>query len=309
MNTDVVFLKNKRIGLIYGGLSSERAVALKGFKAVEQALKGMKLKHFKFDLNEKSKRNVFAFVNRSKLDVIFLMLHGRFGEDGTIQGGLDFLGVPYIGSSAVASAVAMDKVVSKQVMLANRISTPEYEIVEKGKVPGLKLPFVAKPAVGGSTIGISIVKKHSGIKKAVKEAFRFCDKVLVEKYIAGREITVPIFEDKALEIIEIIPKTAFYDYKAKYVKGMSLHIMPAKLPAVVYKKAQALALKVHRVLGLKDFSRIDIIIGKNGKLFVLEANTLPGLTGTSLLPEAAKYAGLSFADMTARMLRMALRKK
>jgi len=284
-------------------------VALKGFKAVEQALKGMKLKFFKFDLNKNSKRNVFAFVNRSKLDVIFLMLHGRFGEDGTIQGGLDFLGVPYIGSSAVASAVAMDKIVSKTVMLASGISTPEFEIVEKGKNPGLRLPFVAKPAVGGSTIGISIVRKQSGVRKAVTEAFRFCDKVLVEKYIAGREITVPIFEDKALEIIEIIPKTAFYDYKAKYVKGMSLHIMPAKLPAVVYKKAQALALKVHRVLGLKDFSRIDIIIGKNGKLFVLEANTLPGLTGTSLLPEAAKYAGLSFADMTARMLRMALRKK
>ena len=307
MNKDLRFLKNKRMGLIYGGLSNERPVALLGLKAVEQALKDLELKYFKFDLNKNSRKKVFTFIERKKIEVVFLMLHGKYGEDGTIQGGLEVMGVPYTGSRTLASAVALDKVVSKQLMLAHKIPTPVFEVLEKGKKVSLPLPFVVKPADGGSTLGISIVKKASAEKKALNAAFKCCGKVLAEKYIAGREITVPVFEDRALEIIEIIPKTAFYDYKAKYVKGMSLHILPAKLPAGLYRKAQALAEKVHKALELKDFSRVDIIIGKNKKLYVLEVNTLPGLTGTSLLPEAAKYAGLSFAELTAKMLRLAFK--
>ncbi len=302
------FLKNKRVALVYGGFSSERKVALMAFPAVEAAFKALNLKYFKFDLNEKSRKKVFAFVEKNRIEVVFLMLHGRFGEDGTIQGGLDLMGVPYIGSGTLASALAADKAVSKLVLLQKNIPTPAFEVLSRGETPKMKPPMVIKPVDGGSTIGISIVKRPGALKKALKDAFRYCDRVLAEKFVSGREITVPVFEERALEIIEIIPKTSFYDYKAKYAKGMSEHIIPARLDRKNYKKAQALAVEVHKALGLSSFSRVDIIVGKGGRLEVLEANTLPGLTGTSLLPEAAKLAGLDFKTLIARMLYGAFKK-
>ena len=296
------FLKNKRVALVYGGFSSERKVALMGFAAVNRALKDLKLKYFKFDLNEKSRRKVFSFIEENRIDVVFLMLHGKFGEDGTIQGGLDLMGVPYIGSGTLASAVAIDKAVSKLILLQKGIPTPAFETLRRGEIPKMKPPLVVKPVDGGSTIGIAIVKKPGALKKALRDAFKYSETVIAEKYVSGVEITVPVFEERALEIIEIIPKTDFYDYKAKYAKGMSEHIIPARLDKKTYRKAQVLAEKVHRALGLKSFSRVDIIVGKNGRLDVLEANTLPGLTGTSLLPEAAKAAGFDFKTMVAKML-------
>ena len=302
------FLKNKRVALVYGGFSSERKVALMAFPAVEAAFKALNLKYFKFDLNEKSRKKVFAFVEKNRIEVVFLMLHGRFGEDGTIQGGLDLMGVPYIGSGTLASALAADKAVSKLVLLQKNIPTPAFEVLSRGETPKMKPPMVIKPVDGGSTIGISIVKRPGALKKALKDAFRYCDRVLAEKFVSGREITVPVFEERALEIIEIIPKTSFYDYKAKYAKGMSEHIIPARLDRKNYKKAQALAVEVHKALGLSSFSRVDIIVGTGGRLEVLEANTLPGLTGTSLLPEAAKLAGLDFKTLIARMLYGAFKK-
>jgi D-alanine-D-alanine ligase len=217
------------------------------------------------------------------------------------------MGVPYIGSKFLASAVAMDKVFSKQLMLMNGIPTPEFEVLKRGQKPSMSVPYVVKPSDGGSTIGVSIVKENSAIAKALKEGFKHADTLIIERYIDGREITVPVFEEKALEIIEIRPKTSFYDYKAKYVKGMSEHILPARLPKKLYAEAQELAEKVHAVLGLQDFSRIDFMLDMRGKLFVLEANTLPGLTGTSLLPEAMKYAGVSFSGMVAKMLFLAIK--
>ena len=302
------FLKNKRVALVYGGFSSERKVALMAFPAVEAAFKALKLSYFKFDLNEKSRKKVFSFIEKNRIDVVFLMLHGKFGEDGTIQGGLDLMGVPYIGSGTLASALAADKAVSKMLMLQEGITTPAFEVLSRGETPKMKPPLVIKPIDGGSTIGISIVKKQGALKKALRDAFRYSDRVLAERFVSGTEITVPVFEERALEIIEIIPKTAFYDYKAKYARGMSEHIIPARLDKKTYKKARELAVKVHNSLGLSSFSRVDIIAGKNGRLEVLEVNTLPGLTGTSLLPEAAKLAGFDFKTMIAKMLCGAFRK-
>ncbi len=302
------FLKNKRVALVYGGFSSERKVALMAVPAVEEALKALKLKYIKFDLNEKSRKKVFTFIEKEKIDVVFLMLHGKFGEDGTIQGGLDLMGVPYIGSGTLASAVAVDKAVSKIIMLQKGIPTPAFETLRRGETAKMHPPVVIKPVDGGSTIGIAIVKKKSALKKALKDAFKYSETVISEKYVSGTEITVPVFEDRALEIIEIIPKTSFYDYEAKYAKGMSEHIIPARLDRKTYRKAQALAEKVHRDLGLSSFSRVDIIVGRNGRLNVLEVNNLPGLTGTSLLPEAAKLAGIDFKALVAKMLHGAFRK-
>jgi D-alanine-D-alanine ligase len=199
----------------------------------------------------------------------------------------------------------MDKLLSKYIISEKGLLTPKY-FEYKGKLE-LKLPVVVKPVEGGSTIGISIVKKQSQFEKAVKMAFKYSKRVMVESYIKGREVTVPVFFGKALPIIEIIPKTGFYDYKAKYVKGMSEHILPARLPLKLYKEVQKTALLVHEILSLRDYSRIDFIIDGKGNPYILEANTLPGLTGTSLLPEAAKTSGISFEEMVILMLTGAIR--
>ena len=307
MMQELKLLKNKKIGLVVGGISPEREVALNGGKAVEKALKNLGLKYVKFDLNERTRKDIFGMIKRAKIDVVFMVLHGSYGEDGRLQGGLDMIKVPYIGSDALSSAVAMDKVFTKQILIQNGIPTPAFEEVGKGKKVKevkvrMKLPLVVKPVDCGSTIGISIVKTKKELNKALKLAFKYSGKVFVEKYINGTEITVPILNDTALPVIEIIPKTRFYDYKAKYVKGMSTHILPARLPEKVYAKAQELAVKTHMVLGLKDFSRVDFMVGKNNKLYVLEINSLPGLTATSLLPEAARFSGVSFEEMVLKML-------
>jgi D-alanine-D-alanine ligase len=203
--------------------------------------------------------------------------------------------------------MAMDKLITKKILLEAGLPTPDY-CEYTGKKLKMKLPVVIKPVDGGSTIGVTIVKNKNEFQKAVRLAKKYCDRVIIEKYVKGREVTVPVLFDRALPIIEIIPKTAFYDYVAKYTKGMSDHILPAKLEKKLYAKISELAVLTHKVLLLKDYSRIDFMIdAAEGKPYILEANSLPGLTGTSLLPEAAKCVGISFEELILKMLAGALR--
>ena len=303
---DFALLKNKKIGLITGGISSERAIALRSSAGAERALQNLGLNYIRLDFNRANRKDIFSIIRKAKIDVAFLGLHGAYGEDGRIQGALDIMGIKYTGSNALGSAVAMDKLVTKKILLNAKLPTPKFMEYRSGKVC-FTLPAVVKPVDGGSTIGVTIVKKAKAMNKAIALARKYCCSVMLEEYIKGREVTVPVFFGKALSIIEIIPKTAFYDFKAKYTAGMSVHVMPAKLDRKLYVKVQELAVKTHKALGLGDYSRIDFMISKKGAPYIIEANTLPGLTNTSLLPEAVKYEGLSFEQMVLKMLAGALR--
>lgn len=304
---DFSLLKNKKILLLAGGISEEREIAQRSSDGAERALRNLGLKYKRLDFNEKNRKDIFTLIRKEKPDVVFLGLHGAFGEDGRIQGGLDIMGIKYAGSGMLASAVTMDKVITKNILIEKKLPTPAYYEYTGGELK-MKLPVVVKPVDGGSTLGISIVRKGKDFKKAVKLAKKYCPKVVIEKYIKGREVTVSVFFGRALPIIEIIPKTSFYDYKAKYTKGMSLHILPAKLEKKLTRKIEKLAVDVHNALLLKDFSRVDFMIEEKTKIpYILEANSLPGLTGTSLLPEAAKYVGISFEEMILSMLAGAFR--
>jgi len=304
---DLALLKNKKIGLIAGGISSERAIALKSSAAVEKALKSLGLNYIYIDFNPKNRKDIFSVIRKARLDIVFLGLHGSYGEDGRIQGALDIMGIKYTGSGVLASSIGMDKLISKKLLLEAGLPTPDY-YEYTGKELKMTLPVVVKPVDGGSTIGVTIVKSRKDFQKAVRLAKKYCAKVMVEKYIQGREVTVPVLFDRALPVIEIIPKTAFYDYTAKYTKGMSDHILPAKLKKSLYAGISELAVLTHKLLLMKDYSRIDFMIEeKSGKPYILEANSLPGLTGTSLLPEAAKCAGLSFEELILKMLAGGLR--
>ncbi|MEW6088245.1 MAG: D-alanine--D-alanine ligase [bacterium] len=303
-------IKEIKIGVLAGGNSSEREISLLSGKAVKKALDELGLKNKFIDVD----KNIVFKLKRTGIDIAFLVLHGPGGEDGTIQGLLEIIGIPYTGSGVLASAAGMDKIFTKQILVANNIETPKFRILESGTAaavggaPRLKLPFVVKPSLQGSAVGVSIVSKKSEVKKAVDIAFSYDKKILIEEYIPGKEITVGILGDDALPVVEIVPKNKFYDFESKYKKGMSEHIVPARLPGAVYKEAQGIALKVHRTLGCRDVSRIDMIYNPGKGLYVLEINTIPGMTNVSLLPDAAKAAGVDFNEMVNRIVILAAKR-
>lgn len=261
-------------------------------------------------------------------DVALICLHGRFGEDGTIQGMLELLEIPYTGSGVLASALAMDKVMSKKLFICEGIPTPQSLVVRSradadsylrqlaAGTAAVPCPVVVKPSRQGSTIGISIVQDPANMAAALSTALAYDDEVLVEQYIAGIEITAPVLgndELEALPLIEIIPASGVYDYEAKYTPGATEEICPARLPADVTAAAQDLAIRSHRALGCRGVSRTDMMVtlDENGApradgIWVLEVNTIPGMTPTSLLPRSAETAGLSFPQLVDRMVRLAL---
>jgi D-alanine-D-alanine ligase len=267
-------------------------------------------------------------------DVVFLGLHGGYGEDGTIQALLDVVGVPYTGSGHLASAIAMDKDVSKHLFRNADVPTAKWILLSQGEradreggragdreggraggregeklaaaVKEFGLPLIVKPSKQGSTVGLSIVKKDSELKPAVDEAFRFDDEVLVEEFIAGRELTVSILGGDALPVGEIIPKHEIYDYECKYTPGMAVEEFPAKLTPAETKRVQELARKAFTALKLRGCARIDFRMSPKGEFYCLEANTLPGMTGTSLVPQAAAAAGVTFPELCDKIVRLAL---
>ncbi|MDR3244773.1 MAG: D-alanine--D-alanine ligase [Elusimicrobiota bacterium] len=292
--------KNKKIGVLYGGLSSERNISLISGEAVLKSLLDMGFNAIAIDVD----RDIAKKIEKEKINIAFLALHGRYGEDGSIQGMLEMMGIAYTGCAVLSSSVSMDKNISKILLKSAGINTAQWFVLKRFEsIPKtIKYPVVIKPIIGGSTIGISAAKNETEFIKAAKEAFKYDDYILVERFIKGKEITVSVLDGKALPIIEIVPKSGFYDYKAKYQEGGSKHIIPARLDKSVYLKAQKIAEKIYGFFKCNSLSRIDMIVDKSGKIWVLENNTMPGMTQYSLLPEAARHAGIDFNDLILRIL-------
>lgn len=304
-------LKDKKIGILMGGWSPERKISLRTGKAVEKVLREAEYKVVAYDLGVSSLLNVMQKIVKEGIDIIFIALHGPGGEDGSVQGVLELIGVPYTGSGVLASALAMNKYFSKKFFSSQGIPTPRYQIFsseDQERKILLPLPVVVKPIGQGSALGVSIVEKLNGIAKALDGAFQYDPWVMVEEYIAGKEITVAILGDKPLPVIEIIPKNRFYDFEAKYSPGMSEHIIPARLPKELLYRAQKTAWAAFRSLGCEGVARVDMIVSPEEKIYVLEVNTIPGMTETSLLPEAARAAGIDFLTLVEKLLEISLGK-
>ncbi len=297
-------LKKKKIGVLMGGLSREREISLKTGRAILKALleKGYNAYGIDvgYDLAEK--------LLRERIEVAFIALHGRYGEDGTIQGMLEMMGIPYTGSGVLASALALNKIMAKKIFLYEKIPTPPFEVVRREDIEkkadqlSIPLPFVVKPSREGSTLGVSIVKRPEEILPALQEAGKYDEEILVEAFVKGKEITVGILHEIPLPIIEIAPKSGFYDYYSKYTKGETEYIIPAPLNREKYLYAQEVSLRAFRALGCSDCARVDLMTDEEGNPFVIDVNTMPGMTETSLLPKAAAHAGIPFGDLVEKIL-------
>jgi D-alanine-D-alanine ligase len=300
----ILNIKKKKIGVLMGGLSAERDVSLNSGKAVQKALLSQGFNSVAIDVG----RDLADVLKHEGIEAAFIALHGRYGEDGCVQGLLELMQIPYTGSGVLASALAMHKLYSKQAFAASGILTAPFrcflhnEPVVLAELP-FGLPLVVKPVQEGSSVGISIVRDAGQLAEALELAFRHDDEILVEQYIKGQEVQIGILDDRSVGAIEIVPKNEFYDYEAKYTDGMAEHIFPARLEPLLYDKAQQVGLAAHRALGCKGYSRVDLLVTTAGDCYVLEVNTLPGMTSLSLLPEiAAKGAGLSFEALVSSII-------
>jgi len=305
-----------RIGVLMGGPSTEREISLKSGKTVYESLRQFGLEVVAIDIKTENVEENIQLIKSHKINCAFLALHGRFGEDGQIQEIMELLEIPYTGSGVLASRLAMDKIASRNIFEVNGLNVPKYKVLEKvsydanwGNYNNLSLPLVIKPATHGSSIGLSIVDNKEQLDRAVDLAFKFDERILIEEYIKGREVTVGILDNQTLPVIEIIPKKRFFDYEAKYRPGMTDYVVPAELEKELARKIQSTALSVHKLLGCFGCSRVDMILSKDNIPFVLELNSIPGLTPTSLLPKAAKVAGIEFAQMCLKLVEMAYEKK
>ncbi len=299
---------NKHVAVLMGGWSAERAVSLRSGAACADALeRGGGYRVSRVDVT----RDVAATLRDLKPDVALNMLHGRPGEDGTIQGLLEIMGIPYTHSGVLASSVAMHKEMSKIILRAAEVPVPGGMVVTRGEAAKrhlLRPPYVIKPVAEGSSVGVFIVRedlKHPP-QELTRADWTFGETVLVEPFIAGKELTCAVMGDHALGVIEIVPATKFYDYEAKYAPGGSKHLLPAPIPADVYEEVRRLSLAAHRALECRGVSRADFRYddtrpGTEG-LFCLEINTQPGMTETSLVPEMAIHAGISFEELVRWMV-------
>jgi len=300
--------KNKTIGVIYGGFSSEREISIKSGEAVINSLKENGHRVEKICIQ--SPKEFLNIITKKKIDFAFIALHGNLGEDGTVQSILELLKIPYSGSGVLASALGMNKIYTKKLLKYHNIPTPDWieiNTFKKYKKINIKYPSVVKPSDQGSAIGVNIVKNAHDLKKAIKIASKFSKTILIEDYIPGKELTVGILGNKTLPILEILPlKSDFYDFKAKYKKGGSKHILPKDIPENIYKKIQMLSLKAFEILGCKAFARVDFRLSPDNKPYILEINTIPGLTETSLLPEAANIIGIDFYNLILKIIKYSL---
>ncbi|OGW61785.1 MAG: hypothetical protein A2V83_08510 [Nitrospirae bacterium RBG_16_64_22] len=297
-------LSRKKIGVLLGGLSSEREVSLKTGGAVLGALLDRGFDAVRLDAGP----DLAAGLRAEGIEVVFNALHGRFGEDGTVQGLLEVMGIPYTGSGVLASALGMDKVMSKKVFAFHGIPLAPYRVVTEPEAAGalpswfpFGFPVVVKPARQGSSIGVSLVETWDGLAPALRQALVYDTEAIVEAYVRGREVQVAILGTRALGAIEIVPHRAFYDYQAKY-EGASEHVYPARLSPETTRIVHDLALAAHRALDCRVYSRVDLIVDADGRPFVLEVNTLPGMTDRSLFPEIARGAGISFGELVEAIL-------
>lgn len=293
-------LKTKKVAVLMGGLSAEREVSLNSGKSVLKALLAQGYNAVGIDVG----RDLAQRLADEKVEVAFIALHGRFGEDGSVQGVLELMGIPYTGSGVLASALAINKVVSKVVFRSAGLTVAPYQVLRRSQELELsfELPVVVKPSQEGSSVGVHIVKESGQMEAALADAFSYDSEILVEQFIDGREVQVGILDGNALGAIEIVPKGEFYDYEAKYTAGMAEHILPARLPADIYEKVLRAGEQAHAALGCDCYSRVDFLVTEAGECYLLEVNTLPGMTDLSLLPEIAGGAGIDFPALVQRIL-------
>jgi D-alanine-D-alanine ligase len=299
-------LKNKRIGVLMGGLSAEREVSLRTGAAVAKALRSLGYDVVGIDVG----KDLPARLVAEKVEVAWIALHGRYGEDGCLQGLLESMFIPYTGSGVLASALGMEKVYAKQVFTHHGIPTPPYRVFNEAAsasaaVDSLPFPFpvVVKPSREGSSVGVHVCKTKEAYLAAVADASQYAGFLLVEQFIKGREVQGAVLDDEALGVIEVVVAREFYDQDAKYKAGSGTkYLFPAPLPADQYARVNEVCLAVHKALGCKGASRSDVIATESGDVFVLEINTLPGMTETSLLPKIAAGRGIDFPALCERIL-------
>ena len=299
--------KDKRIGVLMGGVSAEREISLRSGRAIRKALLKKNYKVYSIDVTT----SLVQTLLKKKIGVAFISLHGKWGEDGTVQGLLEIMQIPYTGSGVLASALALHKGMTKKILSYHRLPTAGFQILKAEEIKRadfhrkieISLPLVIKPTAEGSTIGTSIVKQKRSLRNACLKAARFDQHVLLEQFIEGKEITAGILNGEALPLIEIVPRGGFYNYQSKYTPGKTDYITPARVKKSVTLKIQQLALKAYHTLGCEGAARVDFILShKKSQPYILEINTIPGLTETSLLPMAANHAGIDFENLAEKMI-------
>lgn len=299
-------LEGMKIAVLMGGPGSERDVSLASGRGVVEALRAAGAEVSEVEVHDPE------FAIPAGTEIAFNVIHGTMGEDGQLQRILEERGIAYTGEGVAGSELAFDKIATKERLRAHGVPTAEFEILRPGESPTLPLPYVVKAPREGSSVGVYIVKQAPEIAHALEEVKQFGDRFMVEAFVKGRELTVGIVGSQALPIIEIIPKDGFYDFKNKYpflnpgAGGAADHVCPAVLDPEQSEMVQRVALEAHRALGLEIYSRVDVLLTEEGAPFVLEINTIPGMTESSLLPEAAAAAGIGFSDLCARIVRLSL---
>ncbi len=302
----MIELRGKRVAVLKGGPGSEREVSLATAAGVAKALRSLGAEVTEVDVRGPE------FTLPDDSEIAFIAIHGTFGEDGQLQQILEDRGLAYTGEGVDGSKRAFDKLLSKQKFTQHGVYTPRWEVIRAGEVPTFALPYVVKAPRQGSTVGVHIVKEESEIAPALRDVARYDREFLVEEFIPGRELTVGVLGDLALPVLEIIPKSGFYDFNNKYpflnpqAGGGAEHVCPAAIPGEITGRIQDLALLACNSLGLKVYSRVDILLAESNQPFVLEVNTIPGMTEASLLPEAAGVAGISYAELCARIIELSL---
>jgi len=311
-------ITDKKIGVLAGGVSAEREVSLKSGAAVYRALRD---NGYNAVLIDTAKNFHDSLVSQS-VDIAFIALHGGYGENGAIQGMLEVMGIPYTGSGVLASALAMDKEASKKIFLYHGIPVPPFVLAARNELPaatgkmapgavietsviGFDMPWVIKPVAEGSSIGVHIVKTAAEMPAALEDACKYGDKIVIEKYIRGREVQIGILGERALGGVEVRPSLEFYNYEAKYTPGLTQYILPPEVSGAEYEKLKATALAAHMALGCSGATRVDLILDGEGNNYILEVNTIPGMTETSLLPKIAKLDGLEFIDLIEEIIKSA----
>jgi len=307
-----------KIAVFMGGSSPEREVSISSGREVAKALGDHGHIVTPYDVEWSEKDTLFSAINACShdgTDVVFLALHGGLGENGGVQGILEAAGLTYTGSGIKASALAMDKNISKTLFTANNIPTAPWtsgtqETINTSRLEGeTDYPCIVKPADQGSTIGLSLVKQSSDLSAAIEKAAGFSSKIMIESYITGSELTVPILGEQALPVIEIRPSHEIYDYECKYTSGMTEYLVPAPISDDLRTEITDIALRVFTMLGLQDIARIDFRLDADGKPLCFEANTLPGMTATSLVPKSARAAGIDFPELVSQIAEMAYRRR
>ncbi len=301
-------LKGRRVAVLAGGPSCEREISLISGKGVLEALASRGIDAFLLDPDPAG--DFLGELSRKNVAIAFIALHGTFGEDGTVQRLLEKSGIPYTGSGPAASEKGFDKAAAQTIFKEAKLSIPGFEILRSSEAivsaRSFSFPCVVKPSRAGSSVGISILQSPDHFQAAVREAFRYSDTVLIEEHIMGRELTVGILGDEPLPVVEIKVQRKFYDYDAKYKDTGTRYEAPARLTPEQTEKVQKTALAAYEALGCEVMGRVDVILDRKDKPYILELNTIPGLTGKSLLPKAARVAGIEFASLCVRIIELSL---